>query len=201
VQEGLEGGRDAVPSRHGHKGGRRHASGRCGQGRWRLLQRDDHGGGVGLRHASALRQGRQGAGGGIAEGAQRREEGGEEAMHPLIGFALPQAEQASLDHLERRGLQGSEEEEQPLFGRRQGAGLLDGQLAGGPGCPIEAPRGPMRLERRLEGRNEGLKRVEGHAGAIQELRWVGPSVSEPSTRHRRCLLSLEIQQIINRDKL
>ena len=104
---------------------------------------------------------------------------------------------------ECRGLSAlfGEEEEQPLFGRRQGAGLLDGQLAGGPGCPIEAPRGPMRLERRLEGRNEGLKRVEGHAGAIQELRWVGPSVSAPSTRHRRCLLSLEIQQIINRDKL
>ncbi len=29
-------------------------------------------------------------------------------MHPLIGFALPLAERASLDHLERRGLQGEE---------------------------------------------------------------------------------------------
>jgi hypothetical protein len=41
--------------------------------RWLLLQRDDHGGRVGLRDAKALRQSRQRAGGSITEGAERRE--------------------------------------------------------------------------------------------------------------------------------
>ena len=36
----------------------------------------------------AQHQGGQGAGGGLAEGAQRREEGGEEDVNPLIGFAM-----------------------------------------------------------------------------------------------------------------
>src|SRR6266700_1686530 len=39
----------------------------------------------------------------IAEGAQRREEGGEQDMNPLIRFALAHAEQASLHDLERIG--------------------------------------------------------------------------------------------------
>src|SRR6266446_6317076 len=43
---------------------------------------------------------------------------------------------------------------------RQGAVLVDAKLAGGPGFPIEAPRGHMRLERGLEGRDERLKLVE-----------------------------------------
>ena len=46
VQPGLGSGRYAVRSRHGQKGGRR-----CGQGRWCLRQRCDHGLHVGLRDA------------------------------------------------------------------------------------------------------------------------------------------------------
>src|SRR5712691_4323625 len=88
VQEGLGGGRCVVPSRHGQKGGRWRGSGNGNHGCWLLLQRDD-GGHVVLRDAEPLRQGREGAGRGIAEGAQRREEGGQEGMNPLIGFALP----------------------------------------------------------------------------------------------------------------
>ena len=37
----------------------------------------------------------------------------------------------------------------------------------------------MRLERRLEGRDQLLKLVEGQAGQIQELRGAGLHVGEP----------------------
>jgi hypothetical protein len=40
-------------------------------GRWFLLPRADDGGGVSLRDTEPLGEGRQGTGGGIAEGAQR----------------------------------------------------------------------------------------------------------------------------------
>ena len=74
VQQGLGDGRYAVPSRHGQKGG-----GRCGgwargnRGRV-LLQRVDDSGRVGLRDTEPLGQGRQGASGGITEGAERRQQ-------------------------------------------------------------------------------------------------------------------------------
>ena len=42
--------------------------------------------------AEPLRQGRQRAGGGIAEAAERREEGGQEDVDPLVGFALAHPE-------------------------------------------------------------------------------------------------------------
>src|SRR5712692_7773205 len=62
VQQGLGGGRYAVRCRHGHKGGRRRGSGTGDHGRWRLLQRYDHGGCLSLRDAEPLGQGGQGAG-------------------------------------------------------------------------------------------------------------------------------------------
>jgi hypothetical protein len=81
-------------------------------------------------------------------------------VNPLIGFALDHPEQAPLDHLEGIGLEVGEEEEQPIFRRRQGAGLVDGKPAGGPGFPIHPPRRHPGLERRLEGRDQRLKLVE-----------------------------------------
>jgi len=57
-----------------------------------MLQRDDDGGRVRFRDAESLREGRQGAGRGSAEGAQRRQQRGEEDMHPLIGCALDHPE-------------------------------------------------------------------------------------------------------------
>jgi hypothetical protein len=100
-------------------------------------------------------------------------------MHPLMGFALPQAEEASLPHLEGGGLQGGEEEEQPVFRCRQETVLIHAKLAGGPGCPIEPPRGHMRLERGLKGWDELLKLVARQAREIQELRGAGLQISEP----------------------
>jgi hypothetical protein len=57
-----------------------------------MLQRGDDGGRVSFRDAESLREGRQGAGRGIAEGAQRRQQRGEEDMNPLIRFALDHPE-------------------------------------------------------------------------------------------------------------
>ncbi len=104
VEEGLGGGRCAVQCRHEQKGGRRDCDWSGGHGRWLLLQWRSHCGRVGLRDAESLGEGSQGAGRGIAESAERREEGGEEDVNPLIGFALPHAEQASLNNLECVGL-------------------------------------------------------------------------------------------------
>jgi hypothetical protein len=167
VQQRLGGGRSAARCRHGHKGGCRRG-GRYDQGRGLLVQRGDDGGGVSLRDAEALGQGTQGTGRGIAEGTQGGQQGGQEDVHPLMGFALAHAEQAPLDHLEGIGLQGDENKPQPGFGRWQGAVLRDGKPAGGPGCAIEAPRGHRGLERHLERRDELLKLLARHAGHIQE---------------------------------
>jgi hypothetical protein len=57
-----------------------------------LLQWDDHGGCLSHRDAEPLCQGSQGAGGSIAKGAERRQQGGQEDVNPLIGFALDHAE-------------------------------------------------------------------------------------------------------------
>jgi hypothetical protein len=117
-------------------------------------------------------------------------------MNALVGFALTYAEQASLDYLQGIGFEVDEDEEQPIVRCRQGAVLLDGKLAGGPGFPIKAPRGHMRLERRLEGGDQGLKLLEGQARGIQELRRTRLHIVEPNTGHTWCLLSWEAQYTI-----
>jgi hypothetical protein len=90
-------------------------------------------------------------------------------VDPLIGFALEHAKQAPMHHLEGVGLEVGQEEEQAIFRCRQRAILVDGKSAGRPGCPIEAPRRHMRLERDLEGRDQDLKFLERQAGEIQKL--------------------------------
>jgi hypothetical protein len=104
-------------------------------------------------------------------------------VDPLIGFALAHAKQPPLHHLEGVSLEVGEQEEQPVFWRRQGAVLVYGKPAGGPGFPIEAPRGHMRLERRLEGRDQGLKLLQGQAGEIQKFRGAGLHIGKPYTGH------------------
>jgi len=76
----------------GTRGGGRHGGRTGDHGRGLLRQWNDHGGGISLRHASALGQGRQGANGNITESTQRREESGEQDMNPLIRFALDHPE-------------------------------------------------------------------------------------------------------------
>jgi hypothetical protein len=67
--------------------------------------------------------------------------------------ALAPAAQASLHDLERRGVEGDQNKEQPIFRGRERTGLVDREPAGDPRLPIEAPRGEMRVERRREGRD------------------------------------------------
>jgi hypothetical protein len=148
-----------------------------------------------------LGQGGQRAGRGIAEGAQRRQQHGQEDVDPLIGFTLAHAEQASLDDLEGVSLEVGEEEEQALFQRRSGTVLVHRKPAGGPGFSIEAPRRHMRLERRLEGRDQDLKLLESEAGHIQERRGARLHIDTPQTGHKGSLLLLEVQYTTNRDKL
>jgi hypothetical protein len=62
--------------------------------------------------------------------------------------------------------------------------LVHGTPAGGPRFSIETPCGHRRLERHLEGWDEGLKLVNGHAGDIQKRCGAGLQVSEPYTGQR-----------------
>jgi hypothetical protein len=100
-------------------------------------------------------------------------------VDPLIGFALPHAEQTALHYLKGVSLQVGEDEEQPIFRRRQGAVLVYAKPAGSPGFSIEAPRAHMRLKRDLKRRDELVKLVEGHAGEIEELCWAILHIREP----------------------
>jgi hypothetical protein len=85
--------------------------------------------------------------------------------------------------LEAIRLQVRKQEEQPIFRRRQGAVFVHGKLAGRPGLPIEAPRGHMRLKRRLKGWDQLLKLVEGQAGEIQDFRRARLQIGKPYTGH------------------
>jgi hypothetical protein len=94
-------------------------------------------------------------------------------------FALTQAEQASLDDVERRRFQVGQNKQEPVFGCPQGAVLRDGKAACGARFPIEAPRRHPCVERCLKGRDQLRKLVEGQAGAIQELCGARLQLGEP----------------------
>ncbi len=111
-------------------------------------------------------------------------------MNPLIGFPLHHPEQAPLHHLERVGLQVGEDEEQPIFWRRQGAVLVHGKPTSGPRLPIHPPRRHPGVERGLEGRDQLLKLVKRYTREIQELHRAGLQLGKPYTSHGSCLLSL-----------
>jgi hypothetical protein len=126
-----------------------------------------------------LGEGGEGAGRGIAEGAEGTQQRRQEDVNPLMGLALPYAEQTALHHLERRGFEVGEQEKEPIFRRRQGAVLVDGKPARRPGFAIEAPRSHMRVKRGLKGREQELKLLEGQAGQIQELCGTGLRIAQP----------------------
>jgi hypothetical protein len=97
-------------------------------------------------------------------------------------------EHASLDRLERVGLQIGEREEQlpaPPTGNSDKR-----KPARGPRIAVQTPHRHMGLKRRLEGRKQNLELFEGQAGEIQELRGAEPHVSEPYTGLGPCLLIL-----------
>jgi hypothetical protein len=113
--------------------------------------------------AEPLRESDQRAGRGIATGAQRCQQDGQKDRDPLIGFALAHAEQAPLDHLERRGFQGDEDEALTIFRRRERTVLVHGEPAGHPRSAIETPRRQMCLERGHERWDQLLKLVARQA--------------------------------------
>ena len=63
--------------------------------------------------------GRQGAGGGIAEGAQRREQRWQQGVDPRMGFALDHAEQTPVHHLEGVGLAGDQDDQRRIIPERK----------------------------------------------------------------------------------
>jgi hypothetical protein len=94
-------------------------------------------------------------------------------MDPLIGFALDHAEYAPVHHLECVGFEGDQGEQEPIFGCREGAVVVDGKPARSPRFPIHPPCRHPGVEHGLERRDELLKRVERHARQIQEFRGAG----------------------------
>src|SRR5262245_50390991 len=59
----------------------------------------------------------------------------------------------------------------------------------------------MGVKRGLKGWHQLLKLVEGETGQIQELRGAELQIGEPYIGHSWCLLLVETQYTINRDKL
>jgi hypothetical protein len=110
-------------------------------------------------------------------------------MNPLMGFALDHPEQAPLHHLERRGFEVDQDEQEPIFRCRKGAVVVDGKPASSPRFPIHLPRRHPGVKRGLEGRDQLLKLVERQAGQIQERHRAGLQLGEPYTSHGSCLLS------------
>jgi hypothetical protein len=58
--------------------------------------------------------------GGIAAGAQRREPRWQQGVDPRMGFAPDHAEQTPVHHLEGVGLEGDQNEQEPVFRCREG---------------------------------------------------------------------------------
>jgi len=131
-----------------------------------------------------LCQGGERTGRGIAESAQGAQQRRQEDVNPLIGLALPHAEQTALHHLERIGFEVGEQKKEPIFRRRQGAVLVHGKLARRPGFAIEAPRGHMGLEGRLKRRKQDLKLLEREAGEIQKLHGTRLHIDKLHTGHQ-----------------
>jgi len=96
-----------------------------------------------------------------------------------MSLALAQAEQSSLDDLERRGLQIGQEKQQPILRRRQRTVLVGRVPPGRARLPIEAPVGHVALERGLKRWDQLLKFVHSKTGQIQDLRRAGLQVGEP----------------------
>jgi hypothetical protein len=85
-----------------------------------------------------------------------------------MGGALAHAAQAPVPHLERRGFPVDQNAEQAIFRGRERTVLVHRAPAGDPRLPIEAPRGEMRWEGCLEGRDSRLKLFARQARHIQE---------------------------------
>jgi hypothetical protein len=116
-----------------------------------------------------------------------------------MGFALAHAKQSPLHDLERIGLQVDQDTQQPILGRRQWAVLVGGIPTGDARLPVEPPGHHMGLVGGLNGWHQVPKLLQRETGQIEHLGQTGLEISEPSRSHGGGLLSLEAQDIINRD--
>jgi len=96
-----------------------------------------------------------------------------------MGVALDHPEPAPVHYLEGRGFQIDQNEQEPIFWRRQGPVLVHGKPARGPWLPLHAPRHHPGVERRREGRDQLLQLVECQAREIQERYRAGLQLREP----------------------
>ena len=118
-----------------------------------------------------------------------------------MGCALAHPEPPPLYHVEGRGLQGDQDQQQPLLGRGPRTGLVGRVPTGRARRPVEAPVGHMGLEHGLKGWDERLTRGPRETGPIQHLRGAGLKIGQPYTAHGCDRLSVEAQHTINRDYL
>src|SRR6266850_1689713 len=93
--------------------------------------------------------------------------------------------------LEGRGLQGGQETQQPILGRRQGTGLSGGRPARRARRPIAAPLGPRGLKGGRKRRDEPPTRLQRQTGHIQPLERAALEIGEASMPHGCGLLSVE----------
>jgi hypothetical protein len=122
-------------------------------------------------------------------------------VKPLIGLAVVQPEQPPLHDLEGRGFQVGQDQQQPILGCGQRTGLLGRVPAGRARLPSEAPPGHMGLKGGLNRRDQAPKRIQGQTSQIQHRERAGLEVGASSIPHGGGLLSLEAQDIINRNNL
>jgi len=101
--------------------------------------------------------------------------------------------------VEGRGLPVDQDTPQPILGGRQRTVLVGRVPTGRARRPVEAPVGPMGLERGLKGRDSRPQLVHRETGQIEHLCRAGLQIDEPSRAHGGGLLSLEAQYTINRD--
>jgi len=122
-------------------------------------------------------------------------------MHPLMSLALAHAEQPTLHHLERRGLQVDQATPPPILGRRQWTVRVGGVPPGGARLSIETPFSHMGLERGLKRRHQRPTLIHRETSHREHRCRAGLEISEPSRSHGGGLFSLEASDTINRDEL
>jgi len=113
---------------------------------------------------------------------------------------LVHPEQPPLHHLERRGFQGGQDQQESIRGRGQRTVFIGGLPARRARPPIKAPLGHRGLKGRLKRRDHAPKLLQGQTGQIQPLKRAGLEVGESSMPHGSGLLALEAQDIINRNE-
>jgi hypothetical protein len=116
-----------------------------------------------------------------------------------MGCALAHATPSPWHDLERIGLQVDQDTPQPILGRRQWAVLVGGVPTGEARLPGEPPCHHMGVVGGLNGGHQLPKLLQRETGQLEHLGHTGLEISEPSRSHGGGLLSLEAQDIINRD--